>query len=380
MQERDQQPAGAKSQEVAFSSNAGLVYICDAEPGIRRQKRGRGFSYLMAGKPVREADTLQRIKALAIPPAWTDVWICRDPLGHLQATGRDDRGRKQYCYHPAWTTAREEAKFSTLAVFARALPRLRKRIELDLKTRGASRERIIASIVWLLDKTLIRIGNENYAQQNKTFGLTTLRARHLTVEGSSLRFSFVGKSGREWKLRLSDRRVASVVRAIQELPGQHLFQYRDSDGVLHDIHSHDVNDYIREATGDDFTSKHFRTWGATVLAASSLAETPLPPARGARVKILNQAIDAVAGKLRNTRAVCRTGYIHPAVIEAWNNGTLQAELQRAARGHPAKGLSPQETTVLRWLSGPVRRHRGQNRVKSGNGRKNRIASADECSS
>jgi DNA topoisomerase-1 len=170
------------------------------------------------------------------------------------------------------------------------------------------------------------------------------------------------------------------VRAIQELPGQHLFQYRDSDGVLHDIHSHDVNDYIREVTGDDFTSKHFRTWGATVLAASSLAETPLPPAHGARVKVLNQAIDAVAGKLRNTRAVCRTGYIHPAVIEAWNNGTLQAQLRTAALGHPAKGLSPQETTILRWLSGPVRRHRGQNRAKSDSGRKDRIASADQCSS
>jgi DNA topoisomerase-1 len=363
MQERDQQSAGAKSQEVAFSSNAGLVYICDAEPGIRRHKRGRGFSYLMAGNPVREADTLERIDALAIPPAWTDVWICCDPLGHLQATGRDDRGRKQYRYHSGWTAMREEAKFSSLPRFAQTLPGLRKQVDLDLRKHGMPRERVIASIVWLLDKALIRIGNDSYAEENKTFGLTTLRSRHLTIEGSSLRFSFVGKSGKEWKLRLSDRRVASVVRAIQELPGQHLFQYRDPDGVLHDVHSHDVNDYIREATGDDFTSKHFRTWGATVLAASLLAETPVPPVRGARAKVLNQAIDQVAKKLRNTRAVCRTGYIHPTVLEAWSNGALHAELGRAARGRRTAGLSPEEATVFRWLSKPVRRPQSRSRAK-----------------
>jgi DNA topoisomerase-1 len=341
----------SEHEEIAALSRSGLVYVSDTEPGIRRRRRGAGFSYLMAGEPVRDADTLERIRTLAIPPAWTDVWICTDPQGHLQATGRDDRGRKQYRYHSGWTATREEAKFSTLPEFARALPGLRKQVDLDLKRRGMPRERVIASIVWLLDNTLIRIGNDSYARENRTFGLTTLRSRHLTIEGPSLRFSFVGKSGREWRLHLRDRRVASVVRTIQDLPGQRLFQYRGPDGMLHDIHSQDVNGYIREVAGDDFTSKHFRTWGATVLAASLLADTPVPPARRTRARILNAAIDVVAERLRNTRAVCRSGYIHPAVIEAWESGTLLAELQAAGPANRAlKGLSREESMVLRWLS------------------------------
>lgn len=369
------QPGRPVADEAASLSRSGLLYVCDSDPGIRREKRGRGFSYIQAGKQVRDAGTLARIRALAIPPAWSDVWVCADPEGHLQATGRDDRGRKQYRYHPDWTAIREKAKFSSLPRFAQTLPGLRKRVDLDLRKQGMPRERVIASIVWLLDKALIRIGNDSYAEENNTFGLTTLRSRHLKIQGSSLRFSFVGKSGKEWKLRLTDRRVASVVRAIQELPGQHLFQYRDRDGALHDVHSHDVNDYIRDATGEDFTSKHFRTWGATVLAASLLAETPVPSVRGARAKVLNQAVDQVAKKLRNTRAVCRTGYIHPTVLETWNGGTLHAELARAARGRRTAGLSPDEATVFRWLSGPIRRPQARNRPKSERGSNGRPASA-----
>jgi DNA topoisomerase-1 len=300
---------------------------------------------------VCDDEVLARIRALAIPPAWTDVWICANPYGHLQATGRDVRGRKQYRYHPDWMAVREEVKFSTLTSFAQVLPKLRKRVDLDLKKRGMPRERVIGSVVWLLDNTLIRVGNDSYARKNGTFGLTTLRSRHLTIEGSSLLFSFVGKSGREWKLKLKDRRVASVIRAIEELPGQRLFQYRDDEGILHDIHSQDVNAYIRDVTGDDFTSKHFRTWGATVLAASLLAETEVPLGRRERAKVLNGVIDAVAGVLHNTRAVCRSGYIHPGVIEAWEEKRLAAGLKAARQARRSlKGMDTTESAVFRWLS------------------------------
>lgn len=344
-------PGSTLSTQAA--ERADLTYVNDLEPGYRRRRAGTGFFYLDGkGERLRDEAQLARIRALAIPPAWTDVWICPDPAGHIQATGRDDRGRKQYRYHPSWTACRDEAKFSSLTDFARALPKLRERVEADLRRRGVPRERVVAAVVRLLDNTLIRVGNDAYAQENKSFGLTTLRARHLEVDGSSLRFSFTGKSGREWRLKLSDRRVATVVRAIQELPGQRLFQYLDEDGARRDIRSQDVNDYIREAIGPDFSSKHFRTWGGTVAAALALGGEELPGSRRGQTMALNAVIDDVARMLRNTRAVCRRCYVHPAVVEAWLEGRLGDEIgairQRLPR--PLKGLDRKESTVLRWLS------------------------------
>jgi len=331
---------------------ADLAYVNDDEPGYRRRRAGRGFSYCDPdGARLRDEAALARIRALAIPPAWSDVWICPDPAGHIQATGRDERGRKQYRYHPAWTACRDEAKFSSLAAFGRALPKLRARVDADLRRRGLPRERVVATVIRLLDRTMIRVGNDAYAQENDSFGLTTLRSRHLEIEGTSLRFSFKGKSGREWRLKLSDRRVATVVRAIQELPGQRLFRYLDEEGGRHDIRSQDVNDYIRAATGADFTSKHFRTWGATVSAALALAGMPLPGSQREQARALNVVLDEVAKRLRNTRAVCRRCYVHPAVVEAWLEGRLGEEMGAIRRRlpRPLKGLDAEESTVLRWL-------------------------------
>ena len=332
---------------------ADLLYVSDTEPGYRRRRAGTGFFYLdPTGKHLRDEGELARIRALAVPPAWSEVWICRDPAGHIQATGRDERGRKQYRYHPAWTAHRDEAKFSSLPAFARALPKLRARVDADLRRRGLPRERVVASVVRLLDNTLIRIGNDAYAQENKSFGLTTLRSRHIEANGSSLHFSFTGKSGRKWRLKLSDRRVAAIVRAIQELPGQRLFQYLDEEGGRHDIRSQDVNDYIRAAIGSDFSSRHFRTWGATVSAVLSLAETDVPGSKRDRAVALNGVLDEVAAMLRNTRSVCRNCYVHPAVIEAWQEERLGPEMQAIGRRfpRPLKGLDAAESAVLRWLS------------------------------
>lgn len=336
------------------AESAHLAYVNDTEPGYRRRRAGSGFSYLdPQGARLSDGNALARIRTLAIPPAWIEVWICPDPAGHIQATGRDGRGRKQYRYHPAWTACRDEAKFSSLAAFARALPKLRERVDADLRRRGLPRERVVASVVRLLDNTLIRIGNDSYAQENNSFGLTTLRSRHLEVEGSRLRFSFVGKSGREWRLKLSDRRVATVVGAIQELPGQRLFRYLDEEGGSHDIRSQDVNDYIRAAAGPDFTSKHFRTWGATVSATLMLADTRLPGSKREQAIVLNAVLDEVAKMLRNTRAVCRRCYVHPAAVEAWQDHSLGKEMAAIRRRlpRPLKGLDSDESTVLRWLSG-----------------------------
>ncbi len=330
-----------------------LVYVSDAEPGLRRLRAGKGFRYLdPRGKAVDDRETLARIRALAIPPAWTDVWICPLPGGHVQATGRDQKGRKQYRYHAGWTACRDEAKFSSLVAFASALPKLRARVEADLRRRGTSRERVIASMVWLLDNTMMRIGNDIYMRQNKSFGLTTLRSRHVEIEGFRVRFSFVGKSGQKWKLKLADRRVASVIRAMQELPGQRLFQYLDEAGQLRDIRSQDVNDYIRETIGSDFTSKHFRTWGATTAAAFLFCEAPLPETKREQARLTNEVIDRVARRLRNTRAVCRRCYIHPVVIESWLEGSLgEMGTVRQRFSRPLKGLDIEESTVLRWLRG-----------------------------
>lgn len=334
------------------AGHADLTYVNDLEPGYRRRGVGRGFFYLdQKGKRIDDRAVITRIRALAIPPAWSSVWICHDAAGHIQATGRDQRGRKQYRYHVNWIASRNEAKFASLAAFARALPKLRQRIDVDLRRRGLPRERVIAAVTHLLDHTMIRVGNDIYAQENKSFGLTTLHSRHLDVVGSSLRFSFRGKSGKEWRLKLSDRRIASVARAIQDLPGQRLFQYLDDDGKRHDLRSQDVNDYIRTGTGQDFSSKHFRTWGATVQAKLALSQTPLPDAKREQTIALNRVLDEVAKVLRNTRAICRRCYVHPGVVDAWAQDRLGKEMKALRRRlpRPLKGLDASESTVLRWL-------------------------------
>lgn len=337
-----------------LAAGADLTYVHDTDPGIRRRRAGGGFYFVgPGGERLNDPDALSRIRSLAIPPAWTDVWISPDPNGHIQATGRDARGRKQYRYHPGWMTCRDEAKFSSLVPFAESLPRLRDRIDGDLRRRGLPRERVIASVVWLLDRTLIRVGNEIYTRQNKSFGLTTLRERHVEVEGAQMRFSFIGKSGKEWRLKLTDRRIAGIVQRIEELPGQHLFKYLDEDGGSRAVHSQDVNLYIQEAIGTGFSSKHFRTWGATTHAAMLLAYTERPDAKAAQKHVLNELVDAVAAKLNNTRTVCRRCYIHPQVISAWEEGSLAgevAELRRRFR-RPLKGLADDESITLRWLRG-----------------------------
>lgn len=330
-----------------------LVYVSDQEPGIRRRRSGSGFSYLASdGSRISDRAVVARIKGLAIPPAWSDVWIASDPHGHIQATGRDQRGRKQYRYHPLWSNHRDAVKYSSLAGFSEALPKLRSTVEGDLRKRGLPLERVVASVVWLLDNTMIRVGNDDYARANKSFGLTTLRQRHVAVNGSELRFSFKGKSGKEWRIRLVDRRMARIVRSIQDLPGQDLFQYIDDDGKRQTVRSQDVNAYIRAATEGDFTSKDFRTWGGTIAAIGLLARAPLPETKAEQKRELNHVIDQVAAVLGNTRSVCRACYIHPAVLESWASGRLSDELAALRRSFrkPLPGLDMGETLVVKWLA------------------------------
>jgi DNA topoisomerase-1 len=309
---------------------AGLRYATDARPGISRRRAGRGFSYRdAAGAVIRDRDVLARIKALAIPPAWTDVWICPWPNGHLQATGRDARGRKQYRYHARWHDRRGADKFERMVEFAEALPRIRERCEADLARPGLPREKVLAAVVRLLELTLIRVGNDEYARLNKSFGLTTLRDRHATISGTQVRFRFRGKSGQMHEVGLRDRRLARVVRRCQELPGQELFQYLDDEGQVRDVTSDDVNAYLREAAGP-FTAKDFRTWAGTVLAYRALrALQPADGDAGGR-KAVVEAVRQTADRLGNTPAVARGSYVHPAVLEAYMDGTLGSALVEVA--------------------------------------------------
>jgi DNA topoisomerase-1 len=299
---------------------AGLRYVNDGDPGITRRRAGKGFSYKsLDGAPIRDGDELRRLRALAVPPAWTDVWICPSPRGHIQATGRDARGRKQYRYHEEWTRTRGEAKFERTVAFARALPRLRRRVTRDLQRTGLPREKVLAAVVRLLETTLIRVGNEEYARHNRSFGLTTLRRRHADVRGSAVKFTFRGKSGVSHSVGIRDRRLARVVRLCQELPGQRLFEYLDEDGCVQIVSSEDVNGYLRVVMGSDFTAKDFRTWSGTVIAMRALKARVGEPPTNARVK---SAVAEVAAELGNTPAVARSGYIHPAVIDAYLDGSL----------------------------------------------------------
>jgi DNA topoisomerase-1 len=303
----------------------GLVYSADAGPGITRVRRGRGFEYRRpSGSALRDAAALRRIRSLAVPPAWTDVWINPDPRGHIQATGRDARGRKQSRYHPLWTAHRDADKFSHVVGFCRILPRIRRRVSRDLRAPGLSQEKVIAAIVRLLERTFIRVGNEEYASQNGSFGLTTLRDRHAKVRGATIRLSFRGKGGKEVEAEVTDPRVARVVKRCQDLPGQVLFGYVDENGERRTVSSEDVNDYLRETTGADYTAKDFRTWGGTVLAAVALRALEGFESEAEAKRNVVAAIDKVARRLGNTRAVARRSYVHPAVIDAYVGHELDA--------------------------------------------------------
>jgi DNA topoisomerase-1 len=321
-----------------------LVFSSDEEAGWRRRKRGRGFAYFADNGERPAAAELARINALAIPPAWSDVWICKDASGHIQATGRDEKGRKQYRYHAQWTAHRSATKFGTLVEFAGALPGLREQVETDLRRRTLSFERVVASVVWLLDNSLIRVGNPAYARDNKSFGLTTLRNRHVEITGSKLHFHFKGKSGKQWRLDLADRRIANIIKSLQDMPGQHLFQYEGDNGHCA-VSSRDVNDYIAAFAGPDFTSKHFRTWAATVRAFGLFSQAELPESAAAQNRMMNSLIDEVAARLGNTRAVCRQCYIHPAISEAW----LAGRLRRSGRLKPIDGLDADEVEAKAFL-------------------------------
>jgi DNA topoisomerase-1 len=302
---------------------AGLRHVSDAAPGISRRRAGRGFTYTGPdGKTVRDRATLARIRALAIPPAWTEVWIAADPKGHIQATGRDARRRKQYRYHPSWHEVRHETKFGRMLAFSAALPRIRRALAADLALPGLPRRKVLATVVRLLECTQIRVGNDEYARANRSYGLTTFRDRHVEVNGSTLHFEFRGKSGKPHTVDVADRRLARIVARCQAIPGEELFQYLDEDGARQTIDSGDVNDYIREIAGEEFTAKDFRTWAGTVLASEALLALGVPSSeREAKANIL-AAIDKVAGQLNNTRAVCRKYYVHPEVLAAYGEGVL----------------------------------------------------------
>jgi DNA topoisomerase-1 len=331
--------------------SAGLRYTSDSRPGIRRLRKGRQFRYVAPdGKLVRSREELRRIRALVIPPAWTDVWICTDPRGHLQATGRDARGRKQYRYHPKWRAVRDETKYYRLIGFAQALPAIRRRTSADLRGSKLSREKVLATVVALLEKTLIRVGNDEYAKQNRSFGLTTLRDGHVAVNGGRVRFMFRGKSGVEHEIDLNDWRLARIVRQCRDIPGYDLFQYYDDAGARHAIGSGDVNAYLKEISGEDYTSKDFRTWAGTVLAAQLLRECCQFGSETEAKKNIVRAIEQVAAKLGNTKAVCRKCYIHPAVLDSYTDGSMLRTMgQRARRAGRSGALNDAESGVLALL-------------------------------
>src|SRR5690348_12911361 len=335
------------------AKHAQLRHVDDTAPGITRHKARNGFDYrLPDGTLVRDVETLKRVRSLAIPPAWTGVWICLNPNGHLQATGRDARGRKQYRCHPRWRQVRDEAKYGKLLIFSRVLPKLRARVEEDLKHPGLPRERVLAAIVRLMETTLFRIGNTEYAKQNKSFGLTTLRDRHVAIEGSRIHIGFRGKSGKHHETDINDRRLARIVKGCRELAGYELFQYVDDDGEQHVVGSGEVNDYLREITGQDITAKDFRTWAGTHLAVEALCEFEAFDSDAERKKAVVRAVEKVAKHLGNTPAVCRRCYIHPEILDGYLDGTLLAALAERSREYLAEhldGMSPEEAAVTAFL-------------------------------
>jgi DNA topoisomerase I len=343
-------PATPRPDPAEAAAAGHLRYVSDTGPGISRLRGGRGFRYRLEadGRPVRDPETLARIRALAIPPAWTAVWICASAAGHIQAVGRDARGRKQYRYHPRWRAIRDEAKYARLRDFGRILPRVRRQVRQDLAVSGLPRRKVLATVVRLLETTLIRVGNEEYARQNHSYGLTTLRARHVRVEGGRLRFQFRGKGGKAHIVAINDRRLARVVQRCQELPGHDLFQYVDGAGRRQTIGSADVNAYLRDVAGQEFTAKDFRTWAGTVLAAATLRGAAAAGSARARKRTIAGMVTEVARQLRNTPAICRKCYIHPAVLSAFEAGAL-GPVVRVVRPAPRGGLDPEERALLRVL-------------------------------
>jgi DNA topoisomerase I len=332
------------------AATAGLKYVNDGAPGITRRAAGKGFRYQDAkGRTVSDQMTLRRIRSLAIPPAWTEVWICPDPDGHLQATGRDQRRRKQFRYHPRWREIRDETKYARMILFAKALPGIRARVARDIARSGLSREKVLATVVRLLEVSLIRVGNDEYARTNDSFGLTTMRDKHVAVNGHTMRFHFRGKSGKWHDMDIRDPHLAKIVKRCQDLPGQELFQFLDASGQRRDIRSDDVNAYLREISGQDFTAKDFRTWAGTVLAALALSEFTKCDTKAQAKKNVVAAIESVAKRLGNTPAVCRKCYVHPHVFDSYLDGTLMGTLKQRARKELAGGLRGDEAAVLRLL-------------------------------
>ena len=338
---------------------AGLRYVTDTGPGIRRKRAGKHFSYIgVDGKPIRDRARLERIKSLAIPPAWIDVWIAPTGRAHIQATGRDAKGRKQYRYHPKWREARDETKYHRMLEFGRALPGIRAQVSADLALPGLPRQKVLATVVKLLEWTLIRVGNQEYARENKHYGLTTMRNRHVDVEGARVIFHFTGKSGIEHEIDVSDRRVARIVKRLQDLPGHNLFQYIDDDGERQDVTSDAVNQYLQDVSGQNFTAKDFRTWAGTLLAAQALQEFESFDSETQARKNVVQAIERVAERLGNTPSVCRKCYVHPEIIAAYMDGTTTHAVRELVEQEMAQGLSdlrPEEAAVMALLQQRLKR-------------------------
>lgn len=350
-----------KPELIQSAKEAGLRYVSDDSPGISRIRAGKGFKYVGPdGKAIHDRPTLDRIQSLAIPPAWTDVWICPIERGHIQAVGRDDRGRKQYRYHARWREVRDETKFDRMIAFAKALPHIRRIAKRHLRLPGLPREKVLATIVRLLEKTLIRVGNDEYAKDNHSYGLTTIRDQHVKVNGSKIEFRFRGKSGIHHTIDLASPRLALIVKKCQDLPGQELFQYVDEEGNVVDVTSAEVNDYLREISGQDFTAKDFRTWAGTVLAAMALQEYEAFSSQRQAKQNVVRAIESVAEKLGNTPAVCRKCYVHPEILDSYLDGTLVEQVRKDAERKLARSsnaLKPQEAAVLALLLGRLRRGR-----------------------
>jgi DNA topoisomerase-1 len=335
---------------------AALHYVGDDAPGLTRKRSGRAFSYREpAGQVIHDKATLARIRALAIPPAWTDVWISPLANGHIQATGRDARGRKQYRYHARWSAVRSETKYGRMIPFGETLPQVRARLERDLRTADFPKEKVLAIVVRLLETTFIRVGNEEYARANKSFGLTTIKNRHVEIDGAQIRFRFRGKSGKTHDVELADRRLARLIKRSRDLPGQHLFQYVDGDGEPHAITSTDVNDYIREISGQEFTAKDFRTWAGSLLAARQLVTARVFVDDVTPKAVLMAAVAAVAAQLGNTAAVCRKCYIHPEVLRAYEDRACYDRwMQECSDDTSPDWLEPDEAALLRFLSGAAK--------------------------
>jgi DNA topoisomerase-1 len=363
------------SDPIQAAKTSGLRYVLDTIPGIRRKRRGHAFAYFDShGKAVRAADEITRIRSLAIPPAWTDVWISPFANSHLQATGRDAKGRKQYRYHPRWREARDQTKYERLMVVGQKLPALRARVAKDLARPGLPRIKVVATVVKLLEATLIRVGNEEYARENQSFGLTTLRNKHVKVKGSKIYFNFRGKSGVGHELEFANPRLARIVKRCQELPGQQLFEYVDEEGAPRVVESSDVNEYLRAATGEEFTAKDFRTWAGTVLAARALREVESFDSKAQAKRNILKAIESVTKKLGNTRTVCKKCYIHPAVMDSYMDGTLLKTLDQRARREMVGSLgrlNPEEAAVMAILE-------QQSKAAASDGAKRRVIKGSQA--